>query len=265
MHNAALQAAGLVGEYQLYPIPPLSEGESLLRELLGKVKSGEIQGLNITIPHKQNVLPFMDVLSPAARAIGAVNTISLSNGQLTGDNTDWTGFLLDLAICMPAGIFNNHKSALVLGAGGSARAIVYALVQTGWQVTISSRRLEQAQQLAADFSTKEHSVDALPLHDFAGLPETTLIINTTPVGMSPHFAASPWPVGLPFPKQAFLYDLVYNPADTALMKDARSAGLSAANGLGMLAEQAALAFEIWTGQPAPREIFRQAIFERNPL
>jgi shikimate dehydrogenase len=107
-------------------------------------------------------------------------------------------------------------------------------------------------------------VEILPMQGITTPPETSLIINTTPAGMSPEITNSPWPAGLPFPKMAFLYDLVYNPAETALMKDARAAGLSTANGLGMLAEQAALAFEIWTGQPIPREIFRQAIFERNP-
>jgi shikimate dehydrogenase len=265
MHNAALQAAGLAGEYRLYPIPPMPEGKLMVLELLEKIKSDEIQGLNVTIPHKQSVLPFLDDLSTAARAIGAVNTICLKNGLLTGDNTDLEGFLSDLAICMPASNLGNHKSALVLGAGGSARAIVYALLQIGWQVTISSRRLEQAQQLAADFSTEDLHVDAQLPDLIKGLPETTLIVNTTPVGMSPDVTYSPWPKGLPFPKQAFLYDLIYNPSETALMKSARSAGLSAANGLGMLVEQAVLAFEIWTGQPAPRDIFRRSVFERKPV
>jgi shikimate dehydrogenase len=264
MHNAALQAAGLAGEYQLYPIPPFPEGQSLLRELLGKVKSGEIQGLNITIPHKQNVLPFLDVLSPAARAIGAVNTISLNNGRLTGDNTDWSGFLCDLATCLPADHLNKPMNALVIGAGGSARGIVYALLTTGWQVTISSRRFEQAQQLATDFSTHAQTVFAFAAPQFAELTKTTLIVNTTPVGMFPATSSSPWPDNLPFPKQVFLYDLIYNPSETALMKTARSAGLSAVNGLGMLAEQAAMSFEIWTGQPNLREVFRRTVFERKP-
>ena len=265
MHTAGLHEACLDGEYRLYPIPPLPEGEALLRELLGKVVSGEIQGLNVTIPHKQNILKYLDCLSPAASSIGAVNTISLQNRQLTGDNTDWAGFLHDLQFQL-SGRANSaaQKQALVLGAGGSARAVVYALLQSGWQVNITSRRLEQAQRLAADFSTDDHPVSTFPLQQFVNLPETTLIVNTTPVGMSPDTANSPWPVDLPFPRQAFLYDLIYNPSETALMQSARAAGLMSVNGLGMLVEQAALAFEIWTGQPAPREVFRQAVFERKP-
>jgi len=265
MHNAALKAAGFPGEYRLYPVPPLPEGEASLLDLLGEMKIGSIQGLNVTIPHKQNILNQVDLLSPAAKIIGAINTITVQNGLLTGDNTDWLGFLSDLDYQFPD--LNSEKSrlAVVLGAGGSARAVAYALQLTGWQVNISARRLEQAQQLAAEFSSAGHPVSAWPLLQCAKLSETTLIVNTTPVGMFPYTTSSPWPVDLHFPKQAFLYDLIYNPIETALMKSARSAGLLAANGLGMLAEQGALAFEIWTGQPAPREIFRQAAVERTAL
>ncbi|MEI8132370.1 MAG: shikimate dehydrogenase [Leptolinea sp.] len=265
MHNAALKAAGLPGEYRLYPVQPLPEGEASLRDLLGEMKVGSIQGLNVTIPHKQNILNLVDLLSPAANAIGAVNTISVQNGLLTGDNTDWLGFLSDLDNQLPDSNSEKINRAVVLGAGGSARAVVYALQQIGWQVNISARRLEQSEKLATDFSSVGHPVSAWPLSQYAELSETTLIVNTTPVGMFPDTTSSPWPADLPFPKQAFLYDLIYNPIETALMKSARSAGLSAANGLGMLAEQAALAFEIWTGKPAPREIFRQAAVERTVL
>ena len=104
MHTAALQSAGLVGEYRLFPIPPGPEEETLLADLLDKVKTGELDGLNVTIPHKQSVIPLLDSLSPAARAIGAVNTISMKDGQLTGDNTDWLGFSRDLASVLPQNI-----------------------------------------------------------------------------------------------------------------------------------------------------------------
>jgi shikimate dehydrogenase len=265
MHNAALQAVGLSGEYRLFPIQPFPEGEIALQELLSNAKSGRIHGLNVTIPHKQDILAFLDALTPAARTIGAVNTIVFQNGMLTGDNTDWAGFLHDLENQMSTPIPDSRKHAQVLGAGGSARAVVYALRQSGWQVNISARRPDQALQLAADLSVEGCQISTLPLRQFTELPETTLIVNTTPVGMAPDTASSPWPVDLPFPRQAFLYDLIYNPGETVLMKAARFAGLPAANGLGMLAEQAALAFEIWTGQPAPRDIFRQAAFERTVL
>jgi shikimate dehydrogenase len=263
IHNAALQASGLAGAYNLYPVPPFPEGKNSLQDLLLKMKSSEIHGLNVTIPHKQNVLPFLDILTPAARSIGAVNTLSLKNGQLTGDNTDWSGFLHDLNANFHLEETSTPRQAIVLGAGGSARAVVYALLQSGCQVNITSRRPQQAQQLAADFSTRDHTVTTSPLDQICGSSEIALIINTTPVGMSPNINIAPWPVALPFPGQAFVYDLIYNPTETALMKAARSAGLQSVNGLGMLIEQAALAFEIWTGRSVSREVFRRGAIERN--
>jgi shikimate dehydrogenase len=132
-------------------------------------------------------------------------------------------------------------------------------------VNITARRQEQADQLAKEFSTANNPILTWPLSETAEWPDVQLIVNTTPAGMSPRVGNSPWPVEVPFPRQALLYDLVYNPAETTLMKAAQSAGLPAVSGLGMLAEQAALAFEIWTGCPIPGEIFRQAAVERMPL
>ncbi len=262
MHKAALQAAGLNGDYSLFPIAPLPAGEAELFRLVDRMKHGDLTGLNVTIPHKQTVCAFLDNLTPAARTIGAVNTVFLnSNGQLWGDNTDWSGFRQDLA--------NQYEgqSGLVqiLGAGGAARAIVYSLMMDGWQINISSRRPDQAKQLAAEFSSAHHPVSAFPVEQFSLLPEVALIVNTTPAGMSPDIHSSPWPVDLPFPRRAFVYDLIYNPAETRLMSVARSAGLTAVNGLGMLAGQAARAFEIWTGHSIPVDVFQQAACERISL
>jgi shikimate dehydrogenase len=264
MHTAALKAAGLAGDYRLFPIPPLPEGEILVSNMLDNLRSDVMHGLNVTIPHKQNVLPFLDSLTPAARAIGAVNTISLKMGQLIGDNTDWIGFTRDLDVHLPDNIPVGDRKAIILGAGGAARAVIYALVRSGWQINISSRRPEQAVQLAKEFYTPVNPITTLPLSEFAERKNARLIVNTTPAGMRPKTTDSPWPVEIPFPQTAFLYDLVYNPMETTLIKDARSAGLTAVSGLGMLAEQAALAFEIWTGRPIPGEVFRQAALERMP-
>ena len=162
------------------------------------------------------------------------------------------------------------RHALVLGAGGSARAIVYALASTGWRVTISARRLEQAATLVklSQRSTEPASnygelfTITLDKESIASLnPRPSLIINTTPVGMSPQVDASPWPEGLNFPPQAAVYDLVYNPAETALMREAQRMGLQVANGIGMLVEQAALSLEIWTGLAAPRQVMHHAVTE----
>lgn len=257
IHSAALKEAGLDGEYKLYPIAP-DEKQGLI-DLLAKVRNGDLQGLNVTIPHKQNVMPLLDELTPTAKAIGAVNTISLQNGRLVGDNTDAGGFWRDLQeLIRPVRFLKPDRSthALVLGAGGSARAVAYALRQHGWDVTITARRIEQAEELAAQFPTNNSqlnavSYDAPTLHTL--LPTLDLIVNTTPVGMKSHPQGSPWIEGLPFPPQAALYDLIYNPTETQLMKDAAHAGLPVRNGLGMLIGQALLSFEIWTGTKVTRE------------
>jgi shikimate dehydrogenase len=232
--------------------------------LADRLKAGELTGLNVTIPHKQAVIPLLDALSPAGLAIGAVNTLFARNGRLCGENTDWAGFLNDLETCLPDCRDGQGRQALVLGAGGSARAVVYALTQSGWRVNIAARRPEQSRELAEKFTSPESPVTCHLLDGFSGLDETRLIVNTTPVGMSPNVDASPWPVGIAFPRGVLLYDLIYNPAETCLMRQAREDGLTAVNGLGMLAGQAALAFEIWTGQAVPAEVFRNAALERTP-
>jgi len=253
IHAAALKACGLDGDYSLFPIAP--DDKQGLKDLLARVRSGEIHGLNVTIPHKQNVIELMDELTPTAQAIGAVNTIYLRNNKLIGDNTDAPGFLSDLKRVTNSS-FITHHSALVLGAGGSARAIVYALVNDGWKVTISSRRIEQAQELASQFGDAESIEMNLSTFKPSNLQ---LIVNTTPLGMTPNTNQSPLPEKLSLPSNAFVYDLVYNPRETKLVKDARSQGLQATTGLGMLIEQAALAFEKWTGCNPPREVLFQSV------
>lgn len=275
LHTAALDALGLKGTYSLYPVPPLPEGTAALRELLEQMLQGELHGLNVTIPHKQAVIPLLEekdsstsTLTPAARAIGAVNTIVQRNGHLLGDNTDAPGFLADLERIFPgaSSTASTHQQALVFGAGGAARAVVYALARAGWSISIAARRPAQAQELASSLCV---SANVVPLpcarhpaqdaaDQFQSLLPVSLIVNTTPLGMYPKIQESPWPTGVPFPPQAVLYDLVYNPAETSLVRAARSAGLKAETGLGMLIEQAALAFEIWSGFSLPREIMWKA-------
>ncbi len=247
IHNSALKEAELDGEYKLYPVAP--DDKQGLADLLAQVRAGDIHGLNVTIPHKQNLMPLFDTLTPTAEAIGAVNTIVIDDGKLVGDNTDAGGFWNDLQALLSQSKVG-VKNALVLGAGGSARAVVHALLQHGWDVIITARRIEQAEELAQHFP--KHSAqlttavyDATSLLDL--LSSISLIVNTTPVGMISHPQGSPWINGLPFPPKAALYDLIYNPAETQLRKDAAQAGLPTRNGLGMLIRQALLSFEIWTG------------------
>jgi shikimate dehydrogenase len=252
IHTAALKASGLDGNYSLFPIAP--EDKQGLKDLLARVRSGEITGLNVTIPHKQNVIELMDELTPTAQAIGAVNTIYLRNGILVGDNTDAPGFLADLKQFLNSSSTIPH-SALVLGAGGSSRAVVYALLNDGWNVTLAARRIEQAQQLSRSFGKYD-----LQLSTFDFQPSTfNLIVNTTPLGMTPNTETSPLPENAVLSKHTSIYDLVYNPRETKLVRDARAQGLSATTGLGMLIEQAALAFGKWTGVKADRGAMQKAV------
>ncbi len=249
LHEAALQTAGLQGSYSLHPVRPGNTGA--LGNLVNCVRSGELTGLNVTIPHKQAVLPLLDVLTPSAERIGAVNTIYSRGRQVIGDNTDAPGFLADLERFAPG-----PASALVLGAGGAAAAVAYALWASNCRVTLAARRVEEAGQLARRFpGTKVVSMDVEEL----ARTDAEVIVNATPVGMFPNVDENAWPDHLPFPVGAAIYDLVYNPAETRLVRTARAAGLRAITGLGMLVEQAVLAFEIWTGYTVPRAVLLRAL------
>lgn len=262
IHTAALIACGLKGDYTLFPIA--AQDLQSLKELLDNLRSGEITGLNITIPHKQTIIQLLDELTQPAKAIGAVNTIYSKNGNLIGDNTDAAGFMIDLKKFLSNQVHRSQGKALVLGAGGAARAVVYALLKDGWQVILTARNPEQGRSLVAqfpDFNTKIVFMDYNLTTFHTQMPAISLLINATSVGMSPHSDQSPWSTGLPFPEKAVVYDLVYNPRQTQLVRQARAAGLPATTGLGMLVEQAVLAFKIWTGHSPPRSALFEAISE----
>ncbi len=249
LHQAALRAAGLEGSYSLYAVE--SHNTDRLRELIDCVRTRDLTGLNVTIPHKRSLLPLLDALTSSARMICAVNTIYSLNGRVIGDNTDAPGFARDLDRfeATPA-------SALVLGAGGAARAVAYALCNRACAVSVAARDIRQAQQLAGEFA------GVTPLHldadSLAGV-HADLVVNATPVGMFPNLGETVWPADLPFPAGAMIYDLVYNPMETQLVRSARAAGLRAVTGLGMLIEQAALSFELWTGTHVQRDVLMDAL------
>jgi shikimate dehydrogenase len=253
LHRAALAAAHLPGDYTLLPAALPKD----LTDILNRLRAGTLHGLNVTIPHKQSILPLLDALTDTARAIGAVNTVYVRDGQLIGDNTDAPGFLSDFQSWQSAPSADNP--ILILGAGGAARAVAYALSRHGYTLHIAARRLDQARTLATDFAL----AGAHPLAHSSSSPcsvctlSLSIIINTTPLGMSPDTQATPW--AHPFPANAAVYDLIYNPRETTFLQQARTARLPTRNGLGMLIEQAALAFEIWTGAPANREAMRTAL------
>ena len=261
LHQTALAEASFAGTYDLFQIPPLPDGQEELESLLRRLRERELDGLNVTIPHKQSVLPILDDLTPSARAIGAVNTLYLDSGKLIGHNTDAPGFWSDLQK-LP---LNQNQNALILGAGGAARAIVYALLIHGWQIAITDLNPQQTSAMVDHFSAQSLKKDQLNGFEFQpGLisqkaAKAGLIINATPVGMHPFEQATPWPEGYPLQHAACYYDVVYNPYETLFLKQVRAAGLPGRNGLGMLVEQAALAFECWTGFSPDREQMMNAV------
>ena len=283
IHTAALNALHLEGEYRLFPVPPLPAGREAMLNLLERLRSGELEGLNVTIPHKQVVLECLDELTPLVKAVGAANLIYRRGMRLVGDNTDVIGFLADLKRVAPSLPLSRRQAAavrphvLILGAGGAARAAAYGLAGLGWRVTIAARRIEQAAKLADDLcnSTRPAQANAIYLTARADLHPSIfdlapglnlitgldLVVNATPAGMLSHEDENAWPEALPLPGGAFIYDMVYVPRETAMVRRARSAGLGAANGSGMLVEQAAAAFELWTGRKAPRGVMRRAFFQ----
>lgn len=250
MHTAALAEVGLRGwSYTACPVPP-----DRLAAAVEALRRSGVVGANVTVPHKQAIMPLLDGVTPVAAAIGAVNTVvKQPDGSLIGHNTDAAGFLADLYVLA---VHIAGRPVLVLGAGGSARAVVAACASVGARVRVAARRHIQAEALL-DLATVT-VYDWTPLGMLQACDEAALIVNGTPLGMAPHIEASPWLAGTPFPPSAFVYDLVYNPAQTRLTRDAQTAGLRAATGLGMLVEQGALAFELWTGHAAPRATMRRA-------
>ena len=256
IHTAAMQALGLGGAYRLLPVRPTSQGDKQLRARLDRIRSGEMDGLNVTRPYKTSVMKHLDELTPVAEAIGAVNTIFAMDGHLVGDNTDKDGFLFDLEATLSPEV----GGALILGSGGAARAVALGLVESGWQVWVSARCLERAQELANGLRSRRAAISAIQLSSKlieSISPDCKLIVNATPLGMSPQTKTSPWPVDEPFPSAVVVYDLVYAPRETMLTIAASEAGLAAVTGAGMLVEQAALSFERWTGLIAPRSVMRR--------
>lgn len=258
IHAAALQACGLQGSYLPFTIHP--EDKHGLKELLDRARSGDLHGLNVTIPHKQTVIELLDELTPTAQAIGAVNTIYLRENKLIGDNTDASGFIVDLKkfLAEAQSKIENPKSAIVFGAGGSARAVVHALLNDGWNVAIAARRIEQAQQLARSFSNYPLQITTME-NLKSPVSNLSLLVNATPLGMTPNIDRSPLPENVMLPRDLMVYDLVYNPRETKLVREAKAQGCHATTGLGMLIEQAALSFAIWTGHDPPREILYRAV------
>ncbi len=249
MQNAAFDHLGLDCCYLPFSVPPDS-----LKQAVESIRALHLLGANLTIPHKEAVIPFLDVLDKEAAAIGAVNTIVNSEGQLTGYNTDGKGFMrsLDENLISPAG-----KQVLIIGAGGSSRAISHYLGREAGSLCIYNRNRDKAKTLAAYLSSQGGTVRVIDsLRDLAGFD---IIINATALGL---MTADPLPVDIDLlTSSQVVCDLIYHKTQLCIRAEAK--GCKTLGGTGMLLWQGALAFELWTGSLPPVEIMRSALLSHS--
>ena len=251
MQNAAFRELNLDYLYVAFRVQAKDVGSAI-----AGMRAMNIRGLNVTIPHKMAVIPFLDEVDQLAGKIGAVNTIVNEAGRLTGYNTDAEGFLRPL---LERGLDLKGKRVLVVGAGGAARGITFALAEVGASLVILNRTAERARDLAAQLSKhfsgsyigEELTEDRL----VAAMVESDLVVNTTSVGMGVEQNETPIPAKV-LRRDALIYDIVYNPLRTRLISEARQSGCQTIAGAEMLAWQGALALEKWTGQEAPIELMK---------
>jgi shikimate dehydrogenase len=258
IHNAAFQKLGLNFVYLAFQVEAIGDAVKGLRAL------GNFRGASVTIPHKVAAVPFLDMVEPTARHIGAINTIVATGGALTGYNTDATGALRALR---EGAVALKGRHVIMLGSGGAARAIAFALgAETGIdRLTILGIDVRERIALARDLqSNTEMTVQELPLDEGAlrtVLPDTHVLIHCTPMGMWPNVHETSVPATLLHPGLTVM-DIVYNPRDTKLLKDAKAAGCRTIPGLEMFFHQAAAQFELWTNQAAPADVMRSVLESR---
>jgi len=238
IHGTWLKAHGIDGSYEAIEVTP-----EALPQFVAQVRAGAFAGGNVTIPHKEAVFALCDEVDPLARRIGAVNTLVARNGRVWGTNTDYLGFMGNLDQEAP-GWDDGLAEAIVIGAGGAARAVLVALAERGLKrIAILNRTADKAKSLAAEMGPQfsGHALDA-----FATLaPDAGLLVNTSSVGMhGTRFDDLPLAA---LPAGALVTDIVYTPLQTPLLADARARGLRVVDGLGMLLHQAVPGFEAWFG------------------
>ncbi|NIK68302.1 MULTISPECIES: shikimate dehydrogenase [unclassified Paenibacillus] len=254
MMNRAFRETGINGAYMAFHI---TQGK--LGEFVAGIRAMGIRGVNVTIPHKLDIMKYMDEIDAGAQAIGAVNTIVNDNGRLTGYNTDGIGYVRSLKEEAEPELAG--KRILVVGAGGASRGIVYALAgEQPSGITIANRSVERAEELAQSFRSLA-DIRAIANDELqAACREADIVINTTSVGMHPHTDATPIDASWLKPG-AVASDLIYNPLRTKFLLDAEQHGCRVHGGLGMFIYQGAYAFEYWTGQPAPAAAMRETVLQ----
>ncbi len=244
MHNAGFRALGLDAVYLAFDVPRGALGAAIYGlQALGAA------GFNLTIPHKEAALKLLDDLAPAAAAIGAVNTVVRSGRHLVGHNTDAGGFTW--ALREEAGLDPRGRRAVILGAGGFARAVAYGLREAGAEVQVVNRSLERARLLAESLGRGITALEAGGGRALAALREADLVVNATPLGMHPAVGGTPLEDLSPLKDGCVVVDGIFNPLTTRLVGEARHRGLRALGGLGTLVRQGALAWPLWFGREAP--------------
>jgi shikimate dehydrogenase len=242
MHNAAFRHLKINAVYVAFPVTDLAQAVAGLRGLA-------IGGVSVTIPFKEEIIPLIDALDPQAAQIGAVNTVVNRDGRLTGYNTDWLGAVT--ALKAQTNLTGRH--VLILGAGGASRAIAYGIIQAGGRVTLTDVDMGRAAALVRDLGAA-----AIPLSALGDCP-ADILVNATPVGMAPDIE------GIPIAPEFLsrfqvVMDIVYQPLQTRLLREAEHRGCATIDGLQMLIHQATAQFELWTGRQAPAEVMAQAAY-----
>lgn len=246
MQEAGFRAAGVNFRYLNIEVAPERLGEAV-----AAARTLGFRGLNLTIPHKVAVIPFLDELSDAARMIGAVNTVVFREGRAIGENTDGKGFLR--ALTQDAGFDPRGKRVMLLGAGGAARAIAAELLLAGAaDIGLVNRSADRAQRMAQDLKL---NIVPAPVVDAS----VDLLINATPLGLFPDVASRPDADWTQARRDLLVADAVFNPAETRLLREAKQAGFRTLDGLSMLAYQGVIGFELWTGAKAPEAIMKEAL------
>jgi shikimate dehydrogenase len=260
MHNAGAQALGLDLAYLPLPVEPARLGE-----FLNALKAVNFLGVNVTQPHKQAVLAHLDELSDISQKMGAVNTILNRDGKLYGTTTDPEGFLRGFT---DAGHSFEGKSVVILGNGGAARTIAFALFLMAGpnRVTVVARDAKKSAALAAEIADKTGStLESLSLDQYAEhAAGFDVVVNTTPLGMLPDLEGSPLRPEWLHAGQT-VYDIIYNPEETRLMRDAVARGCKVVGGLGMLVHQGVASFKIWTGRDANPRDFYEGIYRQKKM
>jgi shikimate dehydrogenase len=253
MHNAAFKKLGLNLVYVAFKVTPTE-----LKDAVLGAKSLGLRGLNVTMPHKNAVMNYLDEVDATAKAIGAVNTVLNNQGKLIGYNTDGEGAMIAL---QENGVHPEERKLLLLGAGGAAKAVAYQVAQDVKELVILNRTPEKAKKLAEmlcenfGVKVKGGTLSSEVLKE--ELPTTDILVNATSLGMHPDVDYSPVPSDL-LRSDLSVMDIIYNPLETKLVKDAKVAGAKVVSGVEMLIYQGAIALHIWTNCPAPVDVMREA-------